>query len=536
MKLKPLKPRLHNIMFHTHTVAGIVISFALFVIFYAGAFSLFRGELYRWENPKARFDVKENINYDSIINSIKNYDPRYKDVNNFTISPSKEENPFISFFARIKTPEGKNKNISYYINPHTGEKLLNPNKFSVPNKSLTYMGETLYRLHYFRQLIPSVGIYISGLVSFFFLFAIVTGVLIHWKNIVAKFHAFTIKGKWKQIWTNTHTTLGTIALPFQFIYAITGSLLGLSILLLAPSAYLLFDGDRDEIINLVRPENAIKYSENAEDSNTSIHINSFYDEVHNKYPNHEIRRIAARNHGKVDGSLIFTLDDKTGVAGNGQVIYTYKEGVFTSQTNLGSKTYTQGAYDVLIKLHYANYGGYFLKIIYFILAMMTCYIIISGILIWQKARDNKKYTDKQRSFHHRVTKVYLSICLSMFPAFALIFIANKIVPLNLEGRVGYVQTIFFAGWGLLTIIGLFWNHYNKLNKNYLFIGSVLALFIPVVNGIVTKDWIWKTLIHKQYYVFSVDFAWLLTGVFGLIISNSLSILKSNAEIEKETSN
>jgi len=48
MKLKALQPRLYNILFHTHTVSGIVISFALFVIFYAGAFSLFRDELYRW--------------------------------------------------------------------------------------------------------------------------------------------------------------------------------------------------------------------------------------------------------------------------------------------------------------------------------------------------------------------------------------------------------------------------------------------------------------------------------------------------------
>ena len=58
------------------------------------------------------------------------------------------------------------------------------------------MGETLYRLHYFRQLVPSVGIYIAGLVAFFFLFAIVTGILTHWKNIVTKFYAFTTKGKW----------------------------------------------------------------------------------------------------------------------------------------------------------------------------------------------------------------------------------------------------------------------------------------------------------------------------------------------------
>ena len=50
MKLKGLGNRAYNVMFHTHTVAGIVISFALFVIFYAGAFSLFRHDVAQWEN------------------------------------------------------------------------------------------------------------------------------------------------------------------------------------------------------------------------------------------------------------------------------------------------------------------------------------------------------------------------------------------------------------------------------------------------------------------------------------------------------
>ena len=73
MKLKALKPRLHNIMFHTHTVTGIVISFVLFIIFYAGAFSLFRDDFYKWENPLARFEAKEEVDYDKTLKLVQNY-------------------------------------------------------------------------------------------------------------------------------------------------------------------------------------------------------------------------------------------------------------------------------------------------------------------------------------------------------------------------------------------------------------------------------------------------------------------------------
>ena len=49
------------------------------------------------------------------------------------------------------------------------------------------------------------------------------------------------------------------------------------------------------------------------------------------------------------------------------------------------------------------------------------------------------------------------------------------------------------------------------------ISGILAVLIPVFNGVVTGAWFWKTFANQQYYIFSVDFAWFLAGSFGLII-------------------
>lgn len=74
-KLKGLGNRAYNVMFHTHTVAGIVISFALFIIFYAGAFSLFRHEITQWENPNARYEIQSDFDYEKAIKKIdKSYE------------------------------------------------------------------------------------------------------------------------------------------------------------------------------------------------------------------------------------------------------------------------------------------------------------------------------------------------------------------------------------------------------------------------------------------------------------------------------
>ncbi|MEM8928344.1 MAG: PepSY-associated TM helix domain-containing protein [Bacteroidota bacterium] len=513
MKLKALKPRLHNAMFHTHTVSGIVISFALFICFYCGAVALFMDEIYQWENPEARISGVEAsaVDYDQIITRMEKEVPNFNKNGQFGIVPPTESNPMVWFYGSTKDAEGQTDRFMATLNPESGELV------SLGKEPKTHLGRTIYELHFFYQ-IPVIGIYLSGLVAFFFLFAIITGLLTHWKNIVNRFYAFTTEGKWKQIWTNGHVSLGFIALPFQLIYAVTGALLGLSILLLAPSAFLMFDGDTSKVVAAVRPDAGFKYDEDAAVVDGAISFNSVFEKVSEGYPETEITYIYTTNYGKEDGTVSVRVDDHRGISGDGVFVYGFKDGQLKQADVPNEKSYAQSTFGVLIKLHYATYGGIFLKIIYFILAMITCYIILSGVMIWRTARDNKKYSDKQRRFHHRVTKVYLAITLSLFPALALIFIANKLVPMELADRVFYVNSVFFSGWLMFSLIGLFWNNYRKLNRNYIVIGSVLGLLIPIANGLVTGDWFWNTLSNGQYYVFSVDMTWLIIGVFGLAIS------------------
>ncbi|MEO0901578.1 MAG: PepSY domain-containing protein, partial [Bacteroidota bacterium] len=270
-----------------------------------------------------------------------------------------------------------------------------------------------------------------------------------------------------------------------------------------------------------------------------ITFNRIYNEVSEAYPTTEITYLYTNNFGKEDGTIGVRVDDHTGIGGDGIFIYDYKNGELLDATEPVNRSYTKGTLAVLIKLHYATYGGIFLKIIYFILAMITCYIIISGVMIWRTARDKPSYTDKQRRFHHRVTKVYLAICLSMFPALAMIFIGNKLVPMDMPGRVFYVNSIFFLSWLVFTIVGLFWNNYRQLNRNYILMGSSIGLCIPIANGVVTGDWFWTALAKGQYYVFSVDITWLIIGIFGLFFfqyylkgnKEPLQILKNKQEKE-----
>lgn len=75
----------------------------------------------------------------------------------------------------------------------------------------------------FAQVPYPYGYYLSGFVAFFFLFAILTGIIVHWKKIVSNFYLFRPMAKLKTLWTDAHTALGVIGFPFQFVYAVTGA-------------------------------------------------------------------------------------------------------------------------------------------------------------------------------------------------------------------------------------------------------------------------------------------------------------------------
>lgn len=506
MKLKGLGNRAYNVLFHTHTVTGIVISFALFVIFYAGAFALFRHEIVPWENVEARRAADPGMDIERALNKVDSIYRLDWHATTNVLFPD-ENSPFLKVYGAFHDTDTTVQRMAAYVAPGTY-------RVQDMQEPMTTVGDTIYYLHYFRQ-IPVIGLYLSGFVALFFLFASITGVLIHWRNLFTKFYAFITEGKWKTIWTNAHTVLGVIGLPFQVMYAVTGAFFGLLTLILLPSVLLLYDGDSSKVFNKVTPENTIELDHDAPLAQNKS-LTELKEKVQRQYPGFHISRAVLRNYGRSDALVTWRIDDEEGILFSGSITMYMADGIVLDEVSVFplNKPYSQSVIDMITKLHFAEFGGTLVKIIYFILAMITCFMIISGVLIWRTARDNDQYTFKQRLFHHRVTKSYLAICLSMFPAFAIIFIANKLVPMALEDRVSWVNTIFFSSWLLLTLIGLFWNSYARQNKNYLLTGGVLSLGVPLANGFITGDWFWETW-YTFPWVAYVDVSWMVAGLISI---------------------
>lgn len=506
--------RHYNIYFHTHTVSGIVISVVLFVIFFAGSFSFFRDEINNWERNESTAITKEiQLDYTS---ALKKLDKEYVlHGRNITISkPSNERRVAVYLDATKDTlaPAKQKEGAFFYLDTKTSKTFTYEQSYS--------LGEFLYRLHFLAQIPYPVGYYLSGFTALFFLFAIVTGLLLHWKKIVSNFYIFRPKEKLKTLWTDAHTALGMIGLPFQFVYAVTGAFFMIKLLIVAPAVMALYKGDQKKLYNELE-YNDPDYKFDNKKLATPFNIDQLVAKTKSNWKDFEITRVFIQNYGDANMHVLVEgemLSEKK-FTGIGKAVYRITDGKEIARKNPVTQTnYLDIVKNVLYKIHFGDYGGYPLKIVSFVLGIITCFVIISGVMIWLVARQKNNLPEKKRRFNATVVRIYLAICLSMYPITALAFIVSKIFyPLTQDN----LFMVYFGGWLILAIFFILKKNDAFTNKFCLISGSILGFLIPVTNGIVSGNWFWTSFMQNRTQVFFIDIFWIVLASISLYVAYSL---------------
>lgn len=510
-----MSKRKYNVFFNTHTISGIVISVALYIIFFAGAFALFKEEIAIWETGKKVSHTKRTaIDYDNIFKKLNSkYDLLGRDIQ---LNFGGESDKVYTYLAASK-------------DSLASEKAKEAHYFSVAiNAAETQsyeehynLGEFLYRLHFFHQ-IPIIGVYIAGFIAFFFLFAIVTGVIVHWKKIIPNFYTFNPKIALKRVWSDAHTALGIIGLPFQFMFAITGTYFCLSILVLIPANFL-YGGDQSKLLEDLRPaRKTYKWQEKYEKELPSF--NTYVNKTNEHWEDFQVTRAFVRNYGGTNMKFVIMgeLQDEKRFVGTGRIVYNAITGEIESEKNPNELTYIEDVQSVVGRLHFGNFGGRSIKLVYFILSLITCFVIITGVLIWVEARNKKSMTIHQRLYTAKVGHIYLAICLSMLPVTAISFLFVKFFGGNFLNKQTAIYYCYFITWGITMLIFRFKRDNYWVNKNSLLVSAIAGILIPISSGIISDNWIWKTIANQQYEILTIDVLWILISMVSFYAYSKVS--------------
>jgi uncharacterized iron-regulated membrane protein len=236
-----LSKRLHNISLNLHTISGIALCVVLFVIFYCGAFSLFKKDIENWESKinskkeipvgnqlldQAYTQLYENGNFNNREILISQFDEK----SNFNVSvagDSLNKREFFRFVYSLKT------------HPKT-----------------VFFANILYHVHYLRP-IPTIGKYLAGFIALFFVFSIISGVLLQLKKIFNDFFLLRKKKKKLTFLKDSHIVFGIITLPYQLMYAVTGGVFCLLFILIIPQVLIEFNGDTSKMENILKIYNQL---------------------------------------------------------------------------------------------------------------------------------------------------------------------------------------------------------------------------------------------------------------------------------------
>jgi len=514
----------YNRYFHLHTISGIVITVILYIFFFAGSFAFFKNEINSWQTntPKKKYEAT-TLNYTILLDSLEqNYGLYGRDISLRFSEKTRKVGVSISTSKDSLNSKAQERSFGSF----------DPETLQTQDYNQGYgLGEFLYRLHFFAQVNSlgtvfgwPIGYAIAGFVSFFFLFALITGLLLHWNKIVSNFYVFRPWEKLKTVWTDLHTALGVISFPFQLVFAITGSYFLLNYYLVSNSVTLLkYQNDSEQFSEAMYPSRAegktMEFS--ALPLAQPLAVQSYIDQTLSRWPDFIITSIQLKAYG--DQSMSVVIGGKAPGAVNfnskGSLIYYVDskevEELYNPYENPG---YNYTFSNLMYELHFGSFGGYATRIVYFLVGIAGCVVIISGVLIWLVARDKKAIPERKRKFNFWLANCYLAICLSMYPITALTFIAVKLNP---DGGRSFIYAFYFWGWLAMSLLLIWRRNIYQTNRYCLLAGSIIGFMVPVTNYVVTGNWFWVTWKNQYYDILLIDLFWIIVPCITLFAWNKI---------------
>lgn len=527
--------RKYNIYFHTHTISGIIICLLLFVIFFAGTFSFFKDDIAAWQKNRSFTEHREHTvkDFNFVLDSLgKHHELKGRD---FEFGMQRHGlGAYITMTAsHDSTVKAKKKPAE--VGARKGRRgrggsdgLFMTYDF-IAKKEAEYqasydMGEFLYRLHFLAQLnsIPirlgtPFGYLLAGIVSFIFLFALITGLMLHWNKIISNFFTFRPFSKWKTVFTDMHTALGVLQFPFQFIFAVTGIVLIANVALMTPFAKTLYKGDSEKLFGALEYSDTVKYEYTYTPLTADFDLNKLIAETEKKWGNGFVNAISIRNYKDANMHVIIKSKPEadTRFAGSGKLVYRVADQlVLQDNSPVVHASYIDHIKSLIYHLHFGDFGGRPLRIMYFLLGVMGCIVIISGILIWLVAREKPNLPKHKKVFNFWTANIFLAACMSMLPVTAFTMI--MLLFLKSPGQSGLYNWYFYS-WLLLGLYFIVRRNISITMRQTALLSALTCFLLPLLDGVVRNNWFWKTYSRGAYDILFIDLLFLSLAITSLLV-------------------
>ncbi len=415
-----MKSGFRQAMTWLHNWSGLVVGWLLLTIAAAGTLSVFRQELDAWCHPElARGAIDQASAGAAAIRWLGSHAAK---------APA----------WYLDLADGRSPRTLALWSDGTGfiQRTLSPITGSPDGIRDSQGGEFFYRFHFELQLPYPWGRLLSASAAMVMLTTLITGIVAH-RRIFKDF--FTLRtGKGQRSWLDGHVALGVFALPFHLMISFTGAVTLANLLMPLPGIAA-YRGDEAALTRTLypsidRPASGLRAP--------LVPIAPLLRDAERRFGGAGILRLSVSNPGDMAQTVSVSAGEGFGLAVQ-QHSLTYDGTTGRLLAEHIERHTAVRVYDVLYGLHMGHFAGLASRWFYFLSGLMLTGTIATGAILW-----TAKHRRRHIFGYQLVERLNIGFVAGLPVAFLGFLLANRLLPVGIEGRATMEIRLTFGLWGV----------------------------------------------------------------------------------------
>jgi len=442
-----------------HTWFGLVLGFVLMVVFFFGSLSVFDREIDRWALPETRFEPQTMPSFDArlrpIFEQIVPEEEELAAARERVGGPLLETLPLMNWnaytthrdpvlsltaeFAVKNNPDDPYDHVHGHvtIDPRTGRIL--------PHDDLNLGSDFFYPMHYSLHLHwLDLGYWLVGLAALTMLAALVSGVVMH-RKIFRELFTFRPAKSTQRSLLDLHNLTGVVALPFSFMFPLTGLIIFAGIYL--PVSETMLEPAAMAYQQAEAEKNGLPFQPAGTAAPLSS-VDAMVAEAKRRWAARdmpgEVGFLAIQHVGDVNSYVSIYRAGSDRVALVGQGVH------FAAPT--GRVLYEEppppvvfGINEFLTGLHLQHFEHWLLRWLYVAGGFAGCVCIATGLIFFVGKRRVRHATQGIAGARW-VDALSVTAITGMLVATLAMLVANRLLPAQLDHRGTWQEGVFWSAW------------------------------------------------------------------------------------------
>jgi uncharacterized iron-regulated membrane protein len=384
-------------MIDSHSVLGLGLAALIYIVSLTGAFTLFVPEISLWENPgtaTAR-DLTPEVAAAAVRNAEAQLAPGNEILNVILYVPDE-----FSAYATVRLNQRADRESEL----ESSDWVIDPRSGALLDTLDTPYADYIEDLHTMLHLPQPWGSFLVGLVGVVMFTLILSGVFAH-PTIVTDAFKLRLERNARLAWTDMHNRLSVWGLPYHLVLTFTGAFLGVAGITVSALAFVAYGGDTEKAIGVINGPQAI---EGAPPMAASPDYAAM---LRASQAEGRSFSLLVANNPKDSGSTTQVLYAEAGLLSSNAADIYRNSGEYLTKMGGSGAPWGARVFGTVQPLHYGTFGGYPIKLFYFVMALALTYITSTGMMIWfkRKAQQGEPKPRSEAAWRGMTTGLTLSL-------------------------------------------------------------------------------------------------------------------------------